>query len=394
MLETAREFDESVTHRSRRFSLATPNKPSYLQPTAATEHTGYATSHVDSPEPTVLHHTPTTDVSRVNTPAAVCATIALHEIPHDEASPPTSSPKQCNLSTANDTADPPYTHWTSAKFCGPFCQRPCKNHNVELLSSDDEESNGLEQMMTMAKRFGNLNFPPLNPLNQSRWTNSTARPANPAADPANTADRRTTGEATTNRIRPEAAVSVYVTVKTANAYDTPREMVTLEVEDIPVIVPGEGCVCITCYEIIPESQYESHRNRRICHSPARPPEAERDNLSCIATAQRIELSCNTCHRKFKSEHAKDSHEPCEAIRKDAPTKIDARRQPKLFTSTTPADTRRREAQISTNAAGRIVAYRAAIRKPDTRGTYNVNGKVMSMQDIKRRIQNLSSLLIK
>ena len=288
----------------------------------------------------------------------------------------------------------PHTPWTSAKFCGPFCQRPCKNHNVELSSSDDEESNGLEQIMPTAKRFGNLNFPPLNPLNQSRWTNSTARPANPAADPAITADRRTTGEATTNRVRPEAAVSVYVTVKTANAYDTPREMVTLEVEDIPVIVPGEGCVCITCYEIIPESQYESHRNRGICHSPARPPEAERDDLSCIATAQRIELNCNTCHRKFKSEHAKDSHEPCEAIRKDAPTKIDARRQPKLFTSTTPADTRRRGAQISTNAAGRIVAYRAAIRKPNTRGTYNVNGKVMSMQDIKRRIQNLSSLLIK
>ena len=146
MLETAREFDESVTfrrlsdivestedtvadawfhatdfidscevnvtHRSRRFSLATPNKPSYLQPTAATEHTGYATPHVDNPEPTVLHHTPTTDVSRVNTPAAVCATIALHEIPHDEASPPASSPKQCNPSTANDIEDPPYTHWT------------------------------------------------------------------------------------------------------------------------------------------------------------------------------------------------------------------------------------------------------------------------------------------
>ena len=146
MLETARGFDESVTfrrlsdivestedtvadawfhatdfidscevdvpHRSRRFSLATPNKPSYLQPTAATEHTGYATSHVDSPEPTVPHHTPTTDVSRVNTPAAVCATIALHEIPHDEASPPTPSPKHCNLSTANDTENPPYTDWT------------------------------------------------------------------------------------------------------------------------------------------------------------------------------------------------------------------------------------------------------------------------------------------
>ena len=68
----------------------------------------------------------------------------------------------------------------------------------------------------------------------------------------------------------------------ADAYDTPREIVTLAVEDIPVVVDGEGCICITCYEIIPEPQYASHRRCRDCHSPARPPEAERDNLSCIA----------------------------------------------------------------------------------------------------------------
>ena len=136
MLQTAQEFDESVTfrrlsdivestedtefidsceadvtHRPNHSSPATPNDPSHLQPTAATERTEYVASHVENPELTVLHHTTTTNVSRVNTPEAVCATIALHEAPHDEAPPPAPSPKQCNQSTDNDTENP-YTHWT------------------------------------------------------------------------------------------------------------------------------------------------------------------------------------------------------------------------------------------------------------------------------------------
>ena len=50
--------------------------------------------------------------------------------------------------------------------------------------------------------------------------------------------------------------------------DTPKEVVTLKVEDVPIIVEGEGYICTTCYEIIPESKYVSHRRRRGCHSPA------------------------------------------------------------------------------------------------------------------------------
>ena len=175
----------------------------------------------------------------------------------------------------------------------------------------------------------------------------------------------------------------------ADAYDTPKEIVTLAVEDMPVVVDGEGCICVTCYELIPGSEYASHRTRQDCHSPARPPEAEHDDTSRMATAQRIGRRCSTCHRMFKSEHAKDSHEPCGVARQGASTETDDRRQPKKFTSTTAAELKQQEARLSTKSTERIVAYRAVIRKPNTKGTYNVNGKVMSKQDINRRIQSLS-----
>ena len=163
---------------------------------------------------------------------------------------------------------------------------------------------------------------------------------------------------------------------------------------MPVVVDGEGYICTTCYEIIPEPKYVSHRRRKDCHSPAQPPEAEQDNLSCIETAQRIESSCSTCHREFAGERAKDMHEPCGVIREHVPTEVSTRWRPKTLTLTTAAEIRRRNARISAKAANKIIAYRATISKPNTKGTYNVNGKVMSTRDIKHRIQRLSSAVKK
>ena len=250
---------------------------------------------------------------------------------------------------------------------------------MEPSSSDDEGLDGLEQVEPPAQRIGSFNFPPLNPQYQSQGNNNNAKPANSAANPANPAKRKALKRATEGRVRPEAIMFDDATAADAyaDAYDTPREIVTLAVEDIPVVVDGEECICMTCYEIIPELQYASHRKRRDCHLPARPPEAKHDDLSCIATAQRIGLRCSTCHREFRSERAKDSHEPCRVVRKGAPTVTNTRRQPKMFTSTTAAELKQRETRISTKAADRIVAYRAVIRKPNTKGTYNVNGKVLS-----------------
>ena len=70
------------------------------------------------------------------------------------------------------------------------------------------------------------------------------------------------------------------------------------------------------------------------------------------------------------------------MKNNIPAEMNTRQQPKMFTSAIAAEIRQREVQISTKAANTIMAYRAALRKPNTKGTYNVNGKVMSMLDIK------------
>ena len=171
--------------------------------------------------------------------------------------------------------------------------------------------------------------------------------------------------------------------------DTPKEVVTLKVEDVPIIVEGEGYICTTCYEIIPEAKYVSHRRRKGCHSPARPLGDRQDNLNRVAMALRIELNCNTCHREFASERAKDRHEPC---RGHTPTGSSAKRRPRRPLSKMAADIKRRGERISAKAANKIMAYRAILRKPNNKGTYNVNGKVMSTRDIEVRIQRLSCLL--
>ena len=50
----------------------------------------------------------------------------------------------------------------------------------------------------------------------------------------------------------------------------------------------------------------------------------------------------------------------------------------MFTSAIAAEIIQQEVRTSTKVANTIAAYRAALPKPNTKGTYNVNGKVMSM----------------
>ena len=58
----------------------------------------------------------------------------------------------------------------------PYCQMPCINHNLELSSSD-----GLEQTAPTAQQIVSLNFPPLNPQNQSRWHDNNNANLQPTA---------------------------------------------------------------------------------------------------------------------------------------------------------------------------------------------------------------------
>ena len=150
-----------------------------------------------------------------------------------------------------------------------------------------------------------------------------------------------------------------------------------------------------CYVTVSKNGYLSHRNSKSCHSPARPPEDTPN-----------ELSCETCHRTFESLEANDLHEPCKAA-----SNYDPQRKNKLTHHTsspvaskvmqydvrlspeaTDDDIKQHStlAQLSKMATNMMATiYRAALRKPNVDGTYNVNGQVMSLQELKRRIGNLS-----
>ena len=126
---------------------------------------------------------------------------------------------------------------------------------------------------------------------------------------------------------------------------------------MPVELDGVGYICVTCYEIIPKAQYASHRSRRDCHSPAM-------------------ISMNLAKSQITT-----------------PAEPKSKQQPKGISSAIAAEIRQRDVRNSTRAANTIAAYSEALRKHNTDSTYYVNGKVMPLLDINRRIWNLSSLLI-
>ena len=99
-------------------------------------------------------------------------------------------------------------------------------------------------------------------------------------------------------------------------------------------------------------------------------------------------SCKTCHQTFESVEANDLHEPCEAANNYTPARQNRRRH--IDSSLMNTKARQRDVRLSMMATDRIaVIYRAALRKPNVDGTYNVNGQVMSLQELKRHIWNLS-----
>ena len=135
-------------------------------------------------------------------------------------------------------------------------------------------------------------------------------------------------------------------------------------------------LCVTCYEIIPNTQYAFHRKHGECESPARPP----------AVKCKRKSNCNTCHRTFCNEKVNDFHEPCHATNNNTAEGLKkCRQKPKVESSAMAAAIRRLTEQISSEAAGKIATYRAILRKPNTDGTYNVNGKIMLMLDIEQQI---------
>ena len=114
---------------------------------------------------------------------------------------------------------------------------------------------------------------------------------------------------------------------------------------------------------VSDHQYASHREDRGCHSRARPPEAKQDKFSF-----------NTCHQRFKREKANDFHELCKAAKNNIPARTDKWTKAKKLTLAMAAEVRWRYVRISIKAADMIPTYRAALKKPNTNGTYNVNAR--------------------
>ena len=123
-----------------------------------------------------------------------------------------------------------------------------------------------------------------------------------------------------------------------------KEIITLEAEDMPVELDGEGYICVTCYEIIPKAQYASHRSRRDCHSPARPPEAKQER----------NLSCSTCHQTFRNKKAMISTNLAKS-QITTPAEPKSKQQPKGISSAIAAEIRQRDVRDSTRAASTIAA---------------------------------------
>ena len=257
-------------------------------------------------------------------------------------------------------------HWGSVPSI-PVAVLACSDKEASLSSSnDDNVSDGCHEEATVTiQKIGKFNFPPLNPEKQSRGNpNNNAKLA--AAPSFRKALKKAPG-----RIRPKAILLGAASATQASS--TPKEIVVLEVEDMPIELEDNiyHIIWLPCYDIIPKIRYTSHKNSKSCHSPARPPEDTLDKFSC-----------ETCHRSFKSKESNDLHEPCKAASNYIPTRKSKRVH--NTRSVVAAKVRQRDIRLSMMATDRIAAiYRVAMRKPNIDGTYNVNGQDMSMQDLKK-----------
>ena len=185
----------------------------------------------------------------------------------------------------------------------------------------------------------------------------------------------------------------YQTKSTGTAR-APIEVITLEAEAMPVELSGEGYLCVSCWEVIPKAQYASHRQRKDCISPGQPP-ATRPPARPPAARRKRKSSCETCHRTIRSERENDFHEPCNAANNNIAEEPKKRKQqPEVNSSVNAAAIRQRDKQVSNRAANKIATYHAVLEIPNSDGTYNVDGKIVSISDIKRGIRNLRGLLVK
>ena len=130
-------------------------------------------------------------------------------------------------------------------------------------------------------------------------------------------------------------------------------------------------ICPTCYDFIAGAQYSSHRHSKGCHPPARPPES-------TGRSSR-ELCCQT-PEKNQPVQSKLAGERIPTRKIEWPHAA----RPLVIQKIKQCDVR-----YWTAARDKMTAiYRAALRKANVDSTYNVNGQITSLQELKRQIWNL------
>ena len=141
------------------------------------------------------------------------------------------------------------------------------------------------------------------------------------------------------------------------------EVMPIELEDDDFNV-----ICPTCYDFLPKSHYLRHRRNQNCHPPSRPPEA--------VEKHGLEPQYNNARGKGRPIRS-------ELIGEQKSGWSPAGRPPAIRKA------EQHEIQYWTTIRKKMTAaYKKALRKPNVDGTYNVNGQITSLQELKRQIWNL------
>ena len=197
--------------------------------------------------------------------------------------------------------------------------------------------------------LGQLNFSPINPdyqpqevedvntdnvvdLIQNEVPREISGKINYKVEPPNPKHIQNKPETTPDSVEVEAAPTM--AAPATREQSTAQEIMVLEVEDIPVETVDDKfrVICLTYGEVVTKFHYASHK-ANDCYSLARPPE--------VRSTENKQFDISTGFPETSTD--------------------------------------------------RIAAvYRDALRKPNFNGTYNVNGKVGLLEDLKIYIWNLAS----
>ena len=231
------------------------------------------------------------------------------------------------------------------------------------------------------QKLGTLNFPPINPENATRENHNEY-----GGQPV-----KITTEVP--KLTPSFDGSQVTSEETTLTMVPPSETVILEVEDITVDVRNEENHDAQC-GAASKHGHPPRQNTELHHSPTGPRKDTHD-----------ETFYETCHHAFQSPQANDNHEPCEAANYHVPRrtneqihltgspmaskvmKCNTQFPPEMLNDKNNRDTAA-EIRATANAEIATICSTILLGKLNVNGSYNVNGQVMSIQELQKQIGNL------